>query len=90
MPDAPQAIAEKGERIYKNRFQKEYEEKYRGKFLAIDINSEQAFMAETPEEAIEKAQTANPSGPFHLIKIGASGVYRVGYSSEAHGDWIFR
>ena len=89
MPDAPQVIAEKGERIYRNKFQKEYEEKYPGKFLAIDINSEQGFIADTPEEAIEKAQAANPSGPFHLIKIGAAGVFRVGYSSGAHGDWIF-
>lgn len=89
MPEAPQVIAEKGERIYKDKFQEEYERKYPGKFLAIDITSEQVFLADTPEEAIQEAQAVNRTGYFHLIKIGSSGVYRVGYTSGVYGDWIF-
>lgn len=86
----PQTIAEKGESIYKEKFQEEYERKYPGKFVAIDINSADAFLGDTPEGAVQKGQKANPRGFFHLIKIGSPGVYRVGYTSGFCGDWIFR
>ena len=87
---APQFIAQKGESIYKEKFQQKYEKEYLGKFVAIDIDSEQAFVADSPVEAIEQVQKANPTGYFHLIKVGSPGVYRVGYTSEPHGDWLFR
>lgn len=90
MISTPQAIAEKGENIYKTKFQKEYEQKYPGKFVVIDITSEEALVADSPEKAIEAAQSKNPGGLFHLIKIGSSGVYRVGYTSGTPRDWVFR
>ena len=88
MPD-PQVIAEKGEGIYKQKYQAEYEKKYLNKFVAIDIMSEKAFVAASPTEAILAAQKENKTGPFHIIKIGASGVYRVGYSIGSRRDWVF-
>jgi hypothetical protein len=91
MPDTPQAIAEKGERIYREKYQPEFEQKYIDKFVAIDTKTEKAFVADSPAEAILAAQKAEGGGgPFHVIKVGSLGVYRVGYSASgsAH-DWIF-
>ena len=72
-----QQIAEKGEQIYREKYQAEYETKYRGQYVAIEIDSGEAFLAESPEEAITAAQRARDGGFFHLIKIGSSGVYHV-------------
>jgi len=87
---SPQMIANKGEALYKNKFQSEYEAKYLGKFVAIDIASEEAFVADNPEDAIAAAQEKNPNGFFHLVKVGSPGVYRLGYTQEKKSDWIFR
>lgn len=86
----PQEIADKGEALYKQRFQAEYEERHLGKYLAIDITSEEAFVADSPEQAIEAAQRKNPNGFFHLVKVGSPGVYRVGYTRHYNFDRIIR
>lgn len=90
MPYTPSMIAEKGEKLYEERFRAEYEPNHSGKFLAIDIDSEQAFLADAPEAALQNARQANPTGSFHLIKIGSPGVFRVGYAGRQSGDWIFQ
>ena len=76
---SPQAIAEKGEAIYLKKYKIEFETRYPNKFVAIEIDSGQAFIGNTAEEAIEKAQTERDGGLFHLIKVGSPGVFRVGY-----------
>lgn len=90
-PTDPKTIADRGSQIYSTKYQKEYEEKYSGRYAAIDIQSEEAFVAATPEEALRTAQNRHPNSMFHLIKIGAPGVFRVGYSSSGarRGDWVF-
>ena len=88
--ESPQVLAQKGEDIYNKKYRKEYEEKYQGKFVAIDITTEMPYLADTLEEALAKAQAANPSGFYHLLKVGSDGVYKVRYSSKTHGDWLFQ
>ena len=90
MPLNPEMIAEKGEAIYKQKFQQELEQKHPGKFIAVDIASEDVVIADTPEEAISQAQAKYPGSYFHLIKIGSAGIYRVGYTRSNKRDWIFR
>jgi hypothetical protein len=86
----PQGIAEKGETLYKSRFKALYEVQHPGKYVAIDISSEEAFVADTPEAAIEAAQTSHPDGFFHLVKVGSAGVYRVGYARQHGLDRVIR
>lgn len=88
--ESPQVLAQKGEDIYNKKFRKEYEEKYQGKFVAIDISTENAILADTPEDALLKAQKESPDGFYHLLKVGSTGVYRIGYTSGEYGDWLFR
>jgi hypothetical protein len=76
---SPQEIAAKGEKIYAEKFARSYERKHRGKFVAVDIDSKRAFVGDSPEQALEKAQERNPSGCFHLIRVGFAGLYRVAH-----------
>ncbi len=62
-------IAEKGVAIYE-KIKGEYEPKYNGKFLAIDVSSGKTYMADTSGEAIEKAKDENPDTLFYLVRIG--------------------
>ncbi len=76
-------IAKKGEEIYRQKYQAEYEQTHFGDFVVIDISSGEAFRAKTPEEAMEHAQQSKQDGLFHLIKVGSAGAYHV--STFSHG-----
>ena len=87
----PQEIAEAGERIYNEKYKAEYERKYPGKFVAIDVESGQPFLADQPEEALTQGRKALPTAFFHLIRVGAPGAFGVSYvSKNARSDWLFR
>lgn len=76
----PQEIAEAGQKIYDDRYKAEYEKKYPGQFVAIDILTGTATVAPEPEQAIDQARKAVSHGYFHLIRIGAPGAFKVSYS----------
>ena len=87
----PKLLAEKGEIIYKGKYQQEYERLYPGKYAAIDVDTEKAFIADTPEGAVEALQKEHPQGFFHLVKIGSNGVFKVGFSADSNErDWLLQ
>ena len=86
----PKAIAERGEKIYNERYRVVFEAAHPGHFAVIDVVTEQAYVGATPEAAYEVAHRAAPRGLFHLIKIGEPGAFRVSHSLDAHLDWVFR
>jgi hypothetical protein len=86
----PKAIAELGEKIYSENYRSAYELEHPGKFVAIDVKTKQAFLGDTAEEALDAARNAAPNGVFHLIKVGATGAFRVSYTSNGHLDWLLR
>lgn len=73
----PKELAQKGLDIYNRKYKAKLEEEFRGKYVAIDVYSEDHFIGNTPEEAIENAIARKPEGFFHLIRIGYDGVYRI-------------
>ena len=85
---SPKEMAAKGEAIYNEKYRAQYEAEHPGKFVAIDINTGKAWVNDTPEGALGTAQGDSPEGLFHLIKVGAPGVYRVGYSQRTSCDWF--
>jgi hypothetical protein len=86
----PRALAELGEKIYQNKFKKDFEAKYDGQFVVIDVKSESAYVGKTPEDAYEAATKVDPNGLFHLVKVGSAGAFRVSYTTHGDMDWIFR
>jgi hypothetical protein len=70
-------IAEKGYEIYKQKYREEYEQVYPSEFVAIDLSTEKAYVAHTPEGAVKLLQKENPQSVFHLIKIGTQQAFRA-------------
>lgn len=91
MSSNPKQLAEKGEAIYNEKYREEYERLHPGKYVAIDLGSGKAFVADTPEGAVVLLQKESPRSFFHLIKVGSPGVFKVGYSVHNNErDWLFR
>ena len=74
----PKDIAQAGLKIYYEMYRVEYEAKYPGQFLAINILDNAAILGTTATAALTKARQARPAGVFHLIRIGHTGAFEVG------------
>jgi hypothetical protein len=79
----PTEVAGRGQKIYDQKFKENFVGTKSGQFAVIELNSERAFVAPHPEEAIHQAQQEIPGGVFHLIKIGSAGAYKVSYTKNA-------
>jgi hypothetical protein len=77
----PEEVANRGEKLYRDQYQRQYELSHLGKFLAIDVTTPNGtvYLADTPEEALKTAEKSNPQGFFYIVRIGFPAVYRVGY-----------
>jgi hypothetical protein len=76
-PSNARSIAIRGDAIYREKYRVDFERKWRGRFAAIDIDTEQAYVADYPEEALSEAKQAAPTGLFYLVRIGSSGAFRT-------------
>jgi hypothetical protein len=81
-------IADRGEQIYEEKYRATYEIEHPGQFVAIDVTTGYAYVGNLPEEVLEKARKAAPTGIFHLIKVGSPGAFRVSYTRDANMDWV--
>ena len=86
----PKEIAEAGEKIYADRYKNQYEREHPAKFVAIDITTEEAYIAHNPEDVLEAARGASPHGVFHLIQVGSSSAFRVSYTLHDDLAWLFQ
>ena len=87
----PKIAAERGEKIYNEKYKSAFEAEHYGKFVAIDVMTEKAHVGDSPEDAIELARKENPKGIFHLVKVGSAGAFRVSYTNpNANLDWLFQ
>lgn len=62
-------IADEGTKIYLE-IKDKYDPEFKGKFLAIEVESKEVFMGETSVEAMKKAKEAHPEKIFYIAKIG--------------------
>ena len=74
-----QDIAARGETIYAEKYRAELEKTSNGKFVAIDIVNGSATLADTGEDAIRLAIEKDPSGFFHLIRVGHKAAFEAGW-----------
>lgn len=66
-----QKITEEGTKIYE-RIKKNYEPQDNGKFLAIEVGEQKAYLGNSSAEAVELARIAHPEKVFFVVKIGHS------------------
>jgi hypothetical protein len=64
-----QKIAEEGAKIYE-QIKTDYDPKEKGKFLAIEINSKNAYLGNNSAEALSLARQNHPNKVFYVVKIG--------------------
>ena len=76
-----QAFAKKGEAIYQT-VKHRYEPHEKGKYLAIEIDSGDFFLAQDGVEAINKAKRVHPGKLFYLLKIGFESVDSIANTSR--------
>jgi hypothetical protein len=73
----PDVIVARAEEIYVRKFKTDFEQRFRGKFVVIDITSERAYPGEYPEDAVQSAMNASPHGVFHLIRVGSRAAHTL-------------
>ena len=64
-----QKIAEEGAKIY-DQIKVQYDPQERGKFLAIDIDSKDAYLGTSSADALALARQQHPNKVFYVVKIG--------------------
>lgn len=71
-----QKIGEEGQKIYEE-IKSKYEPAQNGKYLAIDIDSKDVFLADSTVEAVEAAKKAHPNKVFYIVRIGFDSVQTI-------------
>jgi len=74
-----QEIAKRGAAIYKQKYQQSLEQSSAGKFVAINVKTEEATTADTSEEAVRKGLEKDPQGLFHLVRVGHQSAFEAGW-----------
>ena len=80
----PEEIAAKGNEIYQRKYRAEFEQRHNGRFVAIDLATESAYLSDLPEEALGAAEAAAPGDTFFLLRIGSSGAFKISRRSHAN------
>ena len=65
-----EVFGETAKAIYHKKYQSEFEEKYKGQYAAIDVESGDAFVGERALEAYYEAIKTHPCKIFFFIRIG--------------------
>ena len=71
------AFDKKAQAIYRRKLKPKLEEKYQGRIVAIDVESEDYFVGRTVLEAIEKGRRKHPRKIFYAVRIGYPAVHRI-------------
>ncbi|HEV2988577.1 MAG TPA: hypothetical protein VG759_09050 [Candidatus Angelobacter sp.] len=72
-------IAERGETIYAQKYQAQYEKTLRGKYVAINVNNGEAVVADTAGDALRTGLEKDPNGLFHLVRVGHRAPFEAGW-----------
>jgi hypothetical protein len=76
-PQNSEDIAARGSEIYDRLYRAEFEPKWSGRYAAIDVNSERAFVEDFPEMALKAARAALPESVSYLVRIGSRGAFKI-------------
>ena len=93
----PTEIAQTAEDVYREHFQDEAEKHHKGEFVVIDVNTSKAYFGTRPIEAHTNARRENPTGLFHLMKVGQPGAFKLSHVNQRYQSddrsvwqWVLR
>lgn len=75
--DETRSIIDRAKRIYEENRQS-WEEKHRGRFVAIEPVSGDSFFADTFDASVKAARTNHPTRLSHTIWIGHDAAFHMG------------
>jgi hypothetical protein len=73
-------IGRVGRALYEDKFRDQLEKKYHGKYVAIDVETEQAFIGDTAKDASNNAKHVNPNAIPLILGVGFDASIRGSYS----------
>jgi len=73
----PEAFAREAEAIYNRKYRGEFESRYHGRIVAIDVKSGEAFVGRTELDARAKARRKHPDRAFFFLRVGYRAAYRI-------------
>ncbi|MGB6041942.1 MAG: hypothetical protein WBF93_02185 [Pirellulales bacterium] len=72
------SVAEKAKRIYADQLQSELEAKHRDRFVAIEPESGEHFVADSFSQAVADARRAFPDRISFVIRVGHDAALHIG------------
>ena len=71
------AFDQTAEAIYRTKLKPKLEQKYKGRIVAIEVESGDYFLGRTPLEAVEKGRKVHPHKLFYVIRVGHRAVHSL-------------
>jgi hypothetical protein len=74
-----QNIAQRGEQIYREKYEESFVKIHKGRFAAINVNTTEATVSDSADEAVRLALQKDPDGLFHLIRVAHQAAFEAGW-----------
>lgn len=71
-------VIDRAKRIYAERLQAVLEADHRGRFVAIEPESGEHFLADTLDGAVQAARARHPSRLSHAVRVGHAAALHLG------------
>jgi hypothetical protein len=71
-------VIDRAKRLYDDRLKGELEAKHKDRFVAIEPQSGEIFLADTFDEAVDAARRKYPARLSHTIRIGHAAAFHIG------------
>jgi len=78
LSEQAQQIAAKAKRLYEEKYRADLEEHHRGEFVCIEPESEEYFLGDTFDDAVNKAIDAHPDRLTHTLRVGHAAALHLG------------
>ncbi len=79
-------IAQKGEDIYNRLLRTRFETEYRGKVVAIDVDSGDHAVADSVLEASRQVSAKHPHAQIFLLRVGDKALHRIGSWAKSDSE----
>jgi hypothetical protein len=78
LSDETKWVIERAKQIYAQQLQADLESQHKDRFVAIEPESGEYFLADNFDEAVESARTKYPKRLSYTIRIGHPAVFHIG------------
>ncbi len=72
------SVAERARRFYDERLRADLELRHPGRYVAVEPESGDHFLADTLDAAADAAQAAHPDRASHVLRIGHAAALHLG------------